>query len=64
MSNETNKEKLTRLELELAELKGVLPEHCYGTKGYVNTHHASAAHWQKIEELEDKIKELKAEMGL
>jgi len=64
MSNETNEEKLARLEQELAELKGVLPEHCYGTKGYVNVHHASPAHWQKIEDLEEEITKLKAEMGL
>jgi len=64
MSNETNEEKLARLEQELAELKGVLPEHCYGTKGYVNVHQASLAHWQKIEDLEEEITKLKAEMGL
>ena len=63
MSNETNKAKLARLEQELADLKAVLPEHCYGTKGHVYTHHAFAAHWQKIEDLEDEIKQLKAEMG-
>jgi len=63
MSNETNEEKLSRLEQELAELKAVLPEHCYGTKGYVDVHHASATHWRKIEDLEDEIKQLKTEMG-
>ena len=61
MSNETKQEKLARLEEELKELKAVLPEHCYGTKGYTDVHHASAAHWQKIEEIEEQIEKLKAE---
>ena len=63
MSEETKQEKLSRLEQELTELKGTLPEHCYGTKGYTNVHHASAAHWQKIEEIEDEIEKLKAELS-
>ena len=60
MSKETKEEKLSRLEQELKELKATLPEHCSGTKGYVSVHHASTAHWQKIEDLEDEIERLKA----
>ena len=60
MSKETRQEKLFRLEQELKELKATLPEHCYGTKGYTNVHHASAAHWQKIEDIEDEIEKLRA----
>ena len=32
---ETAEEELARLEDELEELKKTLPEHCYGTKGYM-----------------------------
>jgi archaellum component FlaC len=62
MSEETKQEKLSRLEEELKELKATLPEHCSGTKGYISTHHASAAHWQKIEDIEEQIQKLKAEL--
>ncbi|MHC4118792.1 MAG: hypothetical protein ACYSWO_14930 [Planctomycetota bacterium] len=63
MSEESRQQKLDRLEQELKELKNTLPEHCYGTKGYTNVHHASAAHWQKIEEIEEQIEKLRAEVG-
>ena len=62
MSKETKQEKLSRLEKELKELKSTLPEHCSGTKGYISVHHASTAHWQKIEEVEEEIKKLKVEL--
>ena len=61
MSKETNQEKLAQLQEELKRLKGTLPEHCSGTEGYVGVHHASAAHWLKIEEIEEQIKKLKSE---
>ena len=63
MTKETKEENLSRLELELKNLRATFPEHCSGTKGYVGVHAASPAHWQKIEELEEGIKELKAELG-
>jgi hypothetical protein len=63
MSTETKEQKLSRLERELASLKATLPEHCTGTDGYVGVHAASPAHWQKIEDLEEEIQKLKAELG-
>jgi archaellum component FlaC len=62
MPEETKKERLSRLEQELKELKATLPEHCSGTAGYVSVHHASTAHWQKIEDLEEEIAKLRAEL--
>ncbi len=61
MDKETNEEKLARLKQELQRLKSTLPEHCSGTETYVGTHAASAAHWLKIEELEEEIKKMEAE---
>jgi hypothetical protein len=60
-AEETREEELARLERELTELKATLPEHCYGTKGYIGVHRATPAHWQKIEELEERIRQLKEE---
>ncbi len=60
---ETRDQELARLEEELAELKKTLPEHCYGTKGYVGVHRATPAHWQKLEETEERIEQLKAELN-
>lgn len=60
---ETKEEELARLEQELKELKATLPEHCYGTKGYIGVHRATPQHWQKIEDIEDRIRQLKAELG-
>lgn len=57
--NETPQEELTRLETELKELRKTMPEHCYGTKGYVCTHRATPKHWELIESTEERIKELK-----
>ena len=62
MSKETKDDKLSRLEQELRELKATLPEHCSGTKGYISVHHASTAHWQRIEDIEEEIEKLKAEL--
>ena len=63
MNTETPKERLVRLERELADLKATLPEHCSGTDGYVGLHAASPTHWQKIEDLEEEIEKLKADLG-
>ena len=60
---ETNAEELTRLEEELKELRRTLPEHCYGTEGYIGVHRATPRHWQEIEETEERIEQLKAELG-
>jgi hypothetical protein len=59
----TKREKLAKLEEALKDLKSKLPEHCAGRTGYVSVHHASLAHWQKIEELEDEIRALKKDMA-
>jgi hypothetical protein len=61
--DETKREELARLEQELKDLKKTLPEHCYGTKGYISVHRASVAHWEKIEETEERIKQLKEDLG-
>ena len=60
---ETKQQKLARLEQELKDLKGTLPEHCYGTDGHISVHRATPEHWQKIEDTEEQIKKLKAELG-
>ena len=62
-TQETQAEEFARLEAELKELMSTMPEHCYGTKGYVGVHHATPRHWEKIEQIEDRIKQLKAELG-
>ena len=53
-------EGLKKLTEKLEELKSRLPEHCSGTEGYVGVHRASPELLQKIEDLEERIKELKA----
>ena len=63
MSKESKVEELSRLEQELADLKAMLPEHCSGTQSYVSAHRASPAHWQRIEDLEEEIKKLKAQLS-
>jgi len=60
-SEATREARLTRLEKELADLKEALPEHCYGSDGYVSDHRASPEHWQKIEDLEQEIERLRGE---
>ncbi|MDD5772819.1 MAG: hypothetical protein PHX78_05050 [bacterium] len=62
--NETKNEKLARLEKDLKEVKGTLPEHCYGKNGYIDYHNAPVSLWQKIEGLEEEIKVLKKELGI
>jgi len=63
MSEETKEQELSRLEQDLKELQATLPEHCSGTAGYISAHHASTAHWQRIEDLEEQIEKLKAELN-
>ena len=63
MVKETNEEKLSRLKQELGRLKSTLPEHCSGTESYISVHRASATHWRKIEDIEEQIKKLEAELG-
>ena len=58
------KQELARLEERLAELKRTLPEHCSGSGTYIDTHRASVGQWQKIEEAEEQIQRLKAELKL
>lgn len=61
--DETKQQKLARLEQELKDLKAMLPEHCAGTQQYISTHRTNLTHWQKIEEHEDEIAQLKKELG-
>ena len=44
-------------------MKSTFPEHCYGTEGYISVHRATPQHFQKIEDLEDEIKNLKEELS-
>jgi uncharacterized small protein (DUF1192 family) len=62
-SEETKQQRLAKLQKELAALKDTLPEHCYGADGYISDHRASPEHWQKIEDLEEEIGKLQAELG-
>jgi hypothetical protein len=62
-SEETKEQQLARLEEALLDLKNRLPEHCHGTEGYISDHRATPEQWQKIEDLEEEIKKLKAELG-
>ena len=60
---ETKEQRLDRLQQELRDLKATLPEHCAGTNQYISTHRTNLTHWQKIEDTEEEIKKLKAELG-
>ena len=62
-NDQTKEERLISLERQLADLKAKLPEHCHGTDGYISDHRAKPEHWQKIEDTEEEIKTLKAELG-
>ena len=55
-------DKLAKLQDVLKDLKEKLPEHCAGRTEFISVHHASLAHWQKIEENEDEINALKKEL--
>lgn len=58
-----DKEDLKCLREELEDLKNRLPEHCYGTEGYIDVHRASPELWQKIEDLEGRIEQLQEAAG-
>ena len=62
-NEQTKKERLIKLEEQLADLKARLPEHCHGQDGYISDHRATPEQWQKIEDTEEEIKALKAELG-
>ena len=55
--------ELAKLEEELKDLKKTFPEHCYGTKGFTCAHRATPQHYQRIEDVEERIQQLKAELG-
>lgn len=56
-------EELAKLETQLKELKARRPEHCSGRDGFVSAHQSSRQMLERIEELEDKIKELREKAG-
>ena len=60
--SETKTEELARLKQELKDLQSTRPEHCYGTKGYVGVHRSTPRHWEEMEDLEDRIQKLEAEL--
>lgn len=62
--NESREDKLARLEEQLKGLKATLPEHCAGTREYISVHRATPAHWQLIEDVEEQIECLKAELSV
>ena len=61
--DKTKQERLVELEGKLADLKARLPEHCHGQDGYISDHRATPEHWQEIEDTEEEIRALKAELG-
>ena len=61
--DETAEERLSRLEEELADMHARLPEHCHGRDGYISDHRATPEQWKKIEDLEEEIAALKAQMA-
>jgi len=56
---EDRKEELAKAQAELKELKKRLPAHC-GGRTYIG-HQASIELVEQIDELEDRIKQLRAE---
>ncbi len=60
--SETRQDQLSRLEKELEDMKAKLPEHCHGQDGYISDHRATPEQWQAIEDKEEEIKALKAEL--
>ena len=54
-------DELAKLEEELKDLKSRLPAHCSDTATYVG-HQPPIALIEKIEELEERIQRLRAEM--
>ena len=62
-NNETAEERLSRLQRELADMQAKMPEHCHGQDGFISDHRATPEHWQRIEELEEEIAALKADLA-
>jgi len=61
-TDQTKQEQLEQLERQLADLKAKLPEHCHGQDGFISDHRATPAQWQAIEDTEEEIRSLKAEL--
>ena len=61
-NEESKTGKLARLQGELEKVKATLPEHCHGAEGYIGAHRASLEHLEKLEDTEEEIKKLKAEL--
>ena len=59
---EDKKAQLAELEEELKDLKQRNPSHCSGKSTYVG-HQMSPQLYEKIEELEDKIKQIKEDIA-
>lgn len=57
---EIKKSELEDLRVKLRELKKLDPSHCHGTRGFI-PHSLTPEHYQKIEDLEEKIKVLEKE---
>lgn len=60
MAND-KKKKLADLKARLADLKKRDPSHCAGTQTHV-PHTIPPRLWQEIEDLEDEIRKLEAEL--
>ena len=59
---EDKQKKLDELKQKLKDLKSRDPSHCSDTRTHV-PHTIPPTLWQEIEDLEDEIKKLEAELG-
>lgn len=62
-NKQLKQDRLARFQEDLRELKAALPGRCSASKESAGAHDASPAHWQKIEDLEEEIKALAAELA-